>query len=350
MNPTRRSGVAGNLSGEAVAGINDKVAFLSSPRTYPDDVRHVEIRQTHMSWVFLTDKDAWKLKKPVRTEYVDLSTPKAREGNCLREVRLNRRLAKDVYIGVEALTMDREGNFRLDGRGKIVDWLVHMRRLPADRMLDNLIACGNVPDQGIAKVASVLANFYAKLAPARMTPEQYRKRLAADLESARSDLTRTEYGVSRDPAASVIRSELEFLEENRNLFDARVCQGKIVEGHGDLRPEHVCLETQPLIIDCLEFNRSLRILDAASELAFLALECERLGAPEIGRRILNAYSEQADDRPANALLEFYRAYHACVRAKIAIWHLNDDNIQDRAAWVAKAEQYLRMAARMSKAA
>jgi hypothetical protein len=94
-----------------------------------------------------------------------------------------------------------------------------------------------------------------------------------------------------------------------------------------------------VIIDCLEFNRSLRILDAASELSFLALECERLAAPEIGKRILNAYSEQADDRPPNMLLEFYRAYHACVRAKIAIWHLNDDAIQDKAAWVAKAEQY-----------
>jgi aminoglycoside phosphotransferase family enzyme len=349
MNPTRQIGVAANLIGDGFASLNEKVAFLSSPRNYPD-VRNVEIRQTHMSWVFLTDKAAWKLKKPVRTEYVDLSTPKARQRNCLREVRLNRRLAKDVYIGVETLTMDREGNFRLHGRGKIVDWLVHMRRLPADRMLDNLIACDNVSEQDIIKLACVLANFHTKLAPARMTPEQYRKRLAADLESARRDLTRTEYGICRDPAESVIRSELEFLEENRYLFDARVRQGKIVEGHGDLRPEHVCLETQPVIIDCLEFNRSLRILDAVSELSFLALECERLGAPEIGKRILNAYSEQADDRPANALLEFYRAYHACVRAKIAIWHLNDDNIQDRAAWVAKAEQYLRMAARMSKAA
>jgi aminoglycoside phosphotransferase family enzyme len=122
MNPTRQIGAAANLIGDGVASLNEKVAFLSSPRNYPD-VRNLEIRQTHMSWVFLTDKDAWKLKRPVRTEYVDLSTPNARQRNCLREVRLNRRLAKDVYIGVETLTMDREGNFRLHGRGKIVDWL-----------------------------------------------------------------------------------------------------------------------------------------------------------------------------------------------------------------------------------
>ena len=104
------------------------------------------------------------------------------------------------------------------------------------------------------------------------------------------------------------------------------------------------------IIDCLEFNRSLRILDAASELAFLALECERLGAPEIGKQLLNVYREQTGDRVPNALLEFYRAYHAAVRAKIAIWHLKDDDILAEAHWVAKAEQYLKMAARMSKAA
>jgi len=124
----------------------------------------------------------------------------------------------------------------------------------------------------------------------------------------------------------------------------------IIEAHGDLRPEHVCLEAQPVIIDCLEFNRSLRILDAASELAFLALECERLGAPEIGKQLLNVYREQTGDPAPNALLEFYRAHHAVVRAKIAIWHLKDDTILDEAHWVAKAEQYLRMASSMSEAA
>jgi aminoglycoside phosphotransferase family enzyme len=196
----------------------------------------------------------------------------------------------------------------------------------------------------------MLANFYKKASPAPMPASEYPKRLAADLEAAQDDLTRTEYGLTTDLAESVIHSQLEFLENNRDQFEARARQGRIVEGHGDLRPEHVCLESQPVIIDCLEFNRKLRIVDAASELAFLALECERLGSTEIGTHVINAYSQLAHDWPSQELLEFYRAYHAAVRAKIAIWHLKDDAILDRTTWVAKAEEYLRMAARLTKAA
>ena len=331
-------------------GIEGKVAFLRRPEAYPEELRSVEIRQTHMSWVFLTDKYAWKLKKPVRTEYLDFSTLEARRRNCLREVRLNRRLAEGVYLGVEPLTIDPEGNLHLHGHGKAVDWLVHMRRLPSDRMLDNLIARCAVSAQDVLKLASKLVNFYKKAKPVLMTGSQYCKRLSADLVSAQRELTRTAYGLNTDLVESVIRRQWEFLQSNANLLEARAREGRIIDAHGDLRPEHVCLQAEPVIIDCLEFNRKLRILDAASELAFLALECERLGGAKIAKRLLNAYSELADDWPSNALLTFYRAYHAVIRAKIAIWHLKDDAISDRAHWIAKAEQYLTTAARISEAA
>jgi len=331
-------------------GIEEKVAFLSRPDAYPDCFQRVEIRQTHRSWVFLTEKHAWKLKKPVRTEYLDFSTPEARRRNCLREVRLNRRLAKSVYLGVAALTMDRQGNLQLDGHGKTVDYLVQMRRLPSNRMLDSLIVRHEVSKKDVLKLASMLANFYKKATPVSMTASRYCKRLAADLENARRDLTRTRCGLDRDLAESVIRPQLDFLDKNSDLLEARTREGTILEAHGDLRPEHICLEAQPVIIDCLEFNRSLRILDAASELSFLALECERLGAPEIGKQLVDVYREQTGDWAPNELLEFYRAYHAAVRAKIAIWHLKDDDILDEAHWVAKAEQYLKMTACMGKAA
>jgi aminoglycoside phosphotransferase family enzyme len=121
-------------------GIEEKVAFLSRPEAYPDRPKHVEVKQTHMSWVFLTETCAWKLKKPVRTEYLDFTSPKKRRRNCEREVLLNRRLAPDVYHGVVPLTMAPEGNIQLGGHGKVLDWLVCMRRLPSDRMLDQAIA------------------------------------------------------------------------------------------------------------------------------------------------------------------------------------------------------------------
>lgn len=323
-------------------GIEEKVAFLSSPETYPDCVKQVETRQTHMSWVFLTETHAWKLKKPVRSDYLDFSTPEARRRDCRREVRLNRRLAPGVYLGVVPLTVEKQSNLQLRGKGEPVDWLVCMRRLPSDRMLDELIARQAVSEEDLLQLTSVLSDFYQKAPPVPTTGQRYRKQLAMHLKTVQNELSRTQYGLPANLVESIISSQLDFLRQNPELFDQRVQAGKIIEGHGDLRPEHICLERPPLIIDCLEFNRNLRILDAASELAFLALECERLGAPEVGQFIFTGYSEETGDQPPKALLAFYRSYHACIRAEIAVWHLKDAGIQDREKWVAKAIQYLEL--------
>jgi len=324
-------------------GIEQKVAFLSRPEAYPDHVQRVDRKQTHMSWVFLTDTYAWKLKKPVRSEYLDFSTPAARKHNCESEVRLNRRLASDVYRGVVPLTVDEQGNLQLYGSGEIVDWLVCMRRLPSDRMLDQLIARQAVSEEDVLKLATLLAAFYKKAQRVRLTGLHYRRRLFTDLEAVRDELTKTDYGLNADLVHWVFNRESRFLQENPAMFDGRAKDGRIIEAHGDLRPEHICLEPQPVIIDCLEFNRDLRILDAASELAFLALECERLGAPWIGDLIFRKYGPETGDHPSDRLLAFYKSYHACIRAKVAIWHLKDEGIQDRAHWRVKANRYLEIA-------
>jgi len=128
------------------------------------------------------------------------------------------------------------------------------------------------------------------------------------------------------------------------LFDARSRDGRIVEAHGDLRPEHICLEPQPQIIDCLEFSRDFRTLDPADELAFLALECERLGAAWMRKPIFETYTGLAGDAPADTLLHFYQSYRACTRAKIAIWHLAEPALTDPSKWTTQARHYLRLAA------
>jgi aminoglycoside phosphotransferase family enzyme len=139
---------------------------------------------------------------------------------------------------------------------------------------------------------------------------------------------------------SVTAALSNFVEEEAELLDSRVRAGKIIEAHGDLRPEHICLESKPVIIDCLEFNRDFRILDSVSELSYLALECERLGASWVGKLILETYTDIAGDRPPAKLLGFYRSFHACLRAKIAVWHLKDPGVRDRAKWTGRASHYL----------
>ena len=229
----------------ALPGIGEKIAFLSRPEAYPGGPPCVETRQTHMSWVFLTDTHAWKLKKPVRYDHLDFSTPEARRRNCEREVRLNRRLARDVYLGVVPLSVDGSGRLVLAGQGRPVDWLVWMRRLPEDRMLDRLIVRHAALEEDILKLASVLAAFYKNAPPVHLTGRQYRTRLAAHLEAVRTELSKTRYGLSADLVESVVNAQLDFLQRNFGLFDGRAQSGKIIDAHGDLRPEHTAWSRSP---------------------------------------------------------------------------------------------------------
>ena len=129
------------------------------------------------------------------------------------------------------------------------------------------------------------------------------------------------------------------------LFDERVRIGKIIDGHGDLRPEHICLTPTVKIIDCLEFSRDLRILDTIDELAFLALECERLGSARLGDTLLHSYANISGDIADARLLNFYRSFRACMRAKIAIRHLDEEKFRYSAEWRRRAMEYLRLAKR-----
>lgn len=324
-------------------GIEAKVAFLQRPEVYPVPATGVSTVETHMSWVFLTDTDAWKLKKPVRNEFLDFSTPDARRRNCQVEVRLNRRLAPDVYRGVVPLTMRPPVGMEIGGNGKPLDWLVQMRRLPSDRMLDRAIVCQTVSVEDARAVGRRLAEFYITARQVPMTGPRYRARLAAEIEANRRELSRTEYALPAGLVDSVCDAQAGFLSRNALMFDGRAEQRRIIEAHGDLRPEHICLEAVPAIIDCLEFNADLRILDSVSELSFLALECERLGAPEIGNAILGACIDETRDRPPEPLMRFYKGHQAALRAKVAIWHLKDHDSTVVGKWVSRAVQYLQVA-------
>lgn len=323
----------------------DKVAFLRQPEHYPEPTRRVETVETHMSWVFLTDAFAYKLKKPVCYDFLDFSTPEARRLDCEDELRLNRRLAADVYLEVLPLLQAADGSLSLSGTGQPVEWLVKMRRLPAMCMLDQLIQQRAVTPEAVRTLAQKLAAFYAGVAPEAMSGDAYRMRLAEQIAESRRELGRPEFGLPGGPVTRIARLQSAFIEQQPALLDARVAQGRIVEGHGDMRPEHVCLGTEPAVIDCPEFKRDFRILDPLDELGYLALECERLGMPEIGPWLLTAYAEASGDRWPAPLLHFYQSCRASLRAKLAIWHLRDDGRHPPEKWVRTAHAYLELAER-----
>lgn len=322
-------------------GIEEKVAFLSDAASYPVEADSVEVQETHMSWVFLVGPRVYKLKKPVARQLFDFTTVDNRYKNCVEEARLNIRLGGDTYIGVEQLGVLAGGGLALGGQGIPVDWLVVMRRLPAASMLEMQIKSSAVEYQRVRDAAELLARFYDSAASVQLSGEQYLERLRRGISENYQQLT--DYSLPEDRVRSVCDQQMMLLEKHSVHFADRATAGRLVEAHGDLRPEHVCLTDPPVVIDCLEFSRDLRIRDPADELAFLAMECQKLGDEKVGRILFEVYGQITGDEPEACLVAFYKAYRASERARLAIWHLDDDDQERRGPWRQKALDYLAIA-------
>jgi aminoglycoside phosphotransferase family enzyme len=323
--------------------LESKVAFLRQPSSFPEPAYRVEAIETHMSWVFLTDRHAYKLKKPVCHDFLDFRTLEARRHYCEEELRLNRRLAAEVYLGVVALSIDARGKLQLGKHGTVIDWLVKMRRLPTRHMLDYALRNRTASADDIGRVAARMTAFYRECAPIDVEPSAYRAKFLREIACNEEELSRPAYQLATGQVQRLCRAQRAVVNDRHDWFDARVREGKIIEGHGDLRPEHVCLHPAVAVIDCLEFSRDLRIIDPADELAFLALECERLGMPELGEALLRDYFARSQDRPHPALTHFYRSFRAALRARIAIRHLDEEKFRYSAEWHRRGAEYLQLA-------
>lgn len=319
-----------------------KVRFLASPSGYPEPVSAVEPVETHFAWVFLTERHAWKMKKAIRAQVIDYRRLEDREYYCREELRLNRRLADWVYLDVVPLTEDPDGRLHLGGDGRAVDWLVKMRRLPEDEMLEQLIARGRVGDDQLARVARHLAEFYADLAPEPLEAEAYVSRLLAQNDEQRRHLEALDDALADDPWPGILDDQRRYVRAHRQTIGARAEAGRIVEAHGDLRPEHVYLGERFAVIDCLEFSRDLRVQDSAEEVAFLALECERAGGQNLRDRLLAAWQAASADTPEPSLMAYYFSRRAMVRAVLSAWHLEDPSF-GREHYIAEARRYLALA-------
>jgi aminoglycoside phosphotransferase family enzyme len=322
-------------------GLEEKVTFLSRPASYGEGTGPVVAIETHMAWVFLAGQHAYKLKKPVRYEYLDFSTLEARRLACEAELHLNRRLAPAVYLATVPLTIEVEGRLELGAAGRIVDWLVKMRRLPRTAMLDQLITRQAVRAEQVEALGSLLARFYQDAPRVPQAPGAYQRGFIVEIENVCRELCR--WGIARaevDPLAERLRHAAGQLGDQ---LEQRARENRIVDGHGDLRPEHVCLTAEPAVIDCLEFRADFRIIDAADELAYLGMECDRLGDWSIGPALFAVYGRSTGDYPPAPLIRFYKSFRAGLRAKIAIWHLRDAVVRFPDRWVARTRDYLRLA-------
>lgn len=302
----------------------------------------VQTIETHMSWVFLVGERVFKLKKPVRFPFLDFSTLAARQAACREELRLNARLAPGIYLGLMVLR-EQDGRFFLvpegvAAPGRAVDWLVCMRRLPRDCMLDRALAEHRVGAAQIDALVAVLVAFYRGAAPVRLDPSAHFARWQREQATNREVLLHPTWAL-QGAACALDRVDQALLHQ-RDALQARVTQRCIVDGHGDLRPEHVCLLTPPVVIDCIEFNPALRQVDPFDDLAFLALECDMAGAPQVGEQIVNACAAELPNAASPALMRFYTAARSLLRARLAMAHLLDAQPRTPQRWPPLAQRYL----------
>jgi aminoglycoside phosphotransferase family enzyme/predicted kinase len=272
----------------------------------------VGLAETHSAVVFFVGDRAYKLKKPVDLGFLDFRDRAAREAACHREVELNRRLSPDVYLGVADVTGPDGGR---------CDHLVVMRRMPPDRRLSTLVTAGADVDTDLWHLAHLLATFHAKAERSAAADEAagldaLAGRWADNTAVLRDHADRFVDGAAVDRARALADR---YLAGRRDLFERRVAEGRAVDGHGDLLADDIfCLDDGPRVLDCIEFADRYRLGDALADVAFLAMDLERLGHPDLADRFLAAYRQHTDDAWPASLAHHHIGYRAHVRAKVSV--------------------------------
>ena len=338
----------------------DYVRALLDPAAYPDPPAAVELRQTHISRVFLAGDAVYKIKKPVDFGFIEQLGAETRERHCRAEVALNRRLAPGVYLGVAPVVRTPDGRYRVEGdpaAGEVAEWAVKMRRLPDDRALDRLIAAGRAPADLAERLARRLVAFHEAAAVVPDDPafaggaavREWWERDSAEAAGFVGDTWRPEDAAAlRAFAGGAIAREAA-------LIDERLAAGRVVEGHGDLRAAHVYLPEdggEPLIVDCIEFTERFhfRYLDAGYDVAFLAMDLEALGRADLGDELAGRYCALAHDETLGVLQPLHRAFRAFIRGKIESIGARAPEIPapQRRALAASARAFFALAARYAE--
>jgi len=302
------------------------LADLSRPEAYPPPVpSSVECETTHASWVFLTDAEVRKIKRPVNLSFLDYGTVARREAACHEELRLGRRLAPGVYRDVVPVYHGRRG-YSFVGPGTIVDHAVLMRRLPREQSAVELLRAGKLDAQALRNLAERLAGFYQTAARAAGVGGP------AELEAAIDENWRQTLGAAgtvfeRAALETLHGWQLQTLEAQRARIASRVREGWVRDGHGDVRLEHVYFPDgpagQPIVIDPIEFNRSFRCVDVALDVSFLAMELDAAGRGQLGAWFLSCFARASNDYGFFPLLSLYLSHRAWVRAKVASFLATD---------------------------
>lgn len=316
--------------------------------SFPFEIKTLKVIQTHISYVFITDRWVYKVKKPVNFGFLDFTTLEKRKYFCEKEVELNRRLCPDLYLGVVPITKEGE-TFKIEGRGEPVEYAVKMKKLPEEGMMGTLLKDGSVTEKHIDLIIEALVPFYKKA----KTGEEvnYYGSLEVISYNTEENFSQTKNFVGKalteDKFNLIVSYTRSFITEKASLFEKRIKEGYIRDGHGDLYSANICFDDlkRVYIFDCIEFNERFRCGDVCSDIAFLAMDLDFNRYRNLSDYFVEEYLKKSEDLDLPKLLNFYKCYRAYVRGKIGCFTYASLEVPEREREKAlkKAQEYFDLA-------
>lgn len=326
------------------------VEALMKPEAYDEAPGSIELVQTHISFVFLTKRYVYKVKKAVNFGFLDFTTLEKRRFFCEKELELNRRLCGDMYL--EVVPINKAEAIRIKGAGETVEYAVKMKRLPQKTMLSRLLEENKVDNKLVDSIAKTIADFHAKAETNRRISEFGAVEMIETNWNENFEQT-TEYIGTTISAEEfkLIREKVEtFMKNNAVLFEKRIMEGRIRDCHGDIHSDNIFVADRIYIFDAIEFNERFRYCDIAADMAFLAMDLDFKERADLSSFFVEKYVEYSGDQELLRLLLFYKCYRAYVRGKVVSFKLKDPNVRsnEKSAAQKEAKAYFKLAATYAK--
>jgi aminoglycoside phosphotransferase family enzyme len=326
------------------------VEALMKPEAYDEDPGSIELLQTHISFVFLTRRFVYKVKKAVNFGFLDFTTLEKRRFFCEKELKLNRRLCGDMYL--EVVPINKADVVKIKGAGETVEYAVKMKRMPQEKIMSKLLEENKVNGKFVDRIAKIIAEFHSKAETnSRISEFGF---LASIETNWKENFEQTEEYVGKTISPEdfkLIREKVEdFMKKSAPLFKKRMAENRVRDCHGDIHSGNIFVTDKIYIFDAIEFNERFRYSDVASDVAFLAMDLDFKGKTDLSNFFVEKYAEYSGDQEMTKLLPFYKCYRACVRGKVVSFKLKDPNVRSKEKNTAKKEAnaYFKLASTYAK--
>ena len=326
------------------------VDALLTPEAYPEPTRKIELIQTHISFVFLTSRFVYKVKKAVNFGFLDFSTLAKRRSFCQKELEVNRRLCPEIYLKV--VPINKSETIKIEGNGETIEYALKMRRLPEDAIMTRLLSEHKVDNKTIDKLSETIATFHLNAKTSSEINEfgslktitlNWDENFAQTKKYVGQTITDEEYQCLK-------RKVNKFMVANEQLFESRIKSGKIRDCHGDLHSGNIFITDKICIFDAIEFNDRFRYSDVASDVAFLAMDLDSKERRDLSDYLIERYIAGSKDLTLTSVLDFYKCYRAYVRGKVISFRIDDPDIdpKEKETDIADAHAYFRLAAEYAR--